>query len=93
MFNDAESFFSRANRRKSGNESGNCERDEFEQRLIIIATGRRKVNALFNSISTQIALSHGTDVDTLDRSAIRFGVSRGGYRVSRIPSVKSICSH
>lgn len=67
--------------------------NELEQRLIIIAAGA-KVNALqFNFYVGQIALSHGTDVDTLDRSAIRFGVSSGGYRVSRIPSVKSICSH
>lgn len=67
--------------------------NELEQRLIIIAMGA-KVNALqFNFYVGQIALSHGTDVDTLDRSAIRFGVSSGGYRVSRIPSVKSICSH
>lgn len=97
-FSDTERFFT-ANQLKSGNEiEDNCERDEFEQRLIIIATGGgRYINALFNSISTppvsQIALSHDTDVDTLDRSAIRFGVSRGGYRVSGIPSVKSICSH
>lgn len=51
--------------------------NELEQRLIIIATGATKVNALlFNFYVGQIALSHGTDVDTLDRSAIRFGVSQ-----------------
>lgn len=51
--------------------------NELEQRLIIIATGATKVNALlFNFYVGQIALSHGTDVDTLDRSAIRLCVSQ-----------------
>lgn len=35
---DVERFFE-GNQLRSGNESANCEDDEFEQRLIIIATG------------------------------------------------------
>lgn len=50
-------------------------RDESEERLIIIVAGA-KVNALqfnfYDAPEREIALSHGADADTLDRSAIRF---------------------